>query len=127
MKKQTIPGNHQKGMSTVGIIAVVGILGLLLVSFLKVFPMYYDNIKLKTALEALQQDSKVDPKSKRSIWKALQKRLYINEVRSIEMKDVTMTRKNSQTTVTVTYETRDDFIGDLFIGGAFSESIVIDR
>ena len=127
MKKQTIPGNRQKGMSTVGIIAIVGILGFFVVSFLKVFPMYYDNNKLKSALEALQQDSKVDPKSKRAIWGSLSKRLYVNEVRSVEINDVTMTRKNGQTTVTVTYETRDDFFGNLFIGGAFSESVVIDR
>lgn len=127
MKKQTIPGNRQKGMSTVGIIAIMGIFGLLVVSFLKVFPMYYDNIKIKSALEALQQDSKVDPKSKRAIWEALSKRLYVNEVRNIAMTDVAMTRKNGQTTVTVAYETRDDFIGNLFIGGVFSESIVIDR
>jgi len=127
MKKQTIPGNRQKGMSTVGIIVIVGIFGFLVVSFLKVYPMYYDNIKIKSALESLQQDSKVDPKSKRSIWDSLQKRLYINEVRSIEMKDVSMTRKDGKTTVTVTYETREDFFGDLFIGGAFSESVVIDR
>ncbi len=127
MKKQTIPGNRQKGLSTVGIIAVVGIFGLLVVSFLKIFPMYYDNIKLKSALEALQHDSKVDPKSKRAIWESLSKRLYVNEVRSVAINDVTMKRKNGQTTVTVTYETRDDFIGNLFIGAAFSESIVIDR
>ena len=127
MKKQTIPGNRQKGMSTVGIIFIVGIFGFFVVSFFKVFPIYYDNIKLKSALEALQQDSRVDPKSKRSIWDSLQKRLYVNEVRSIGINDVTMTRKNGQTTVTVTYEAREEFFGDLFIGGAFSESVVIDR
>jgi hypothetical protein len=43
------------------------------------------------------------------------------------MNDVSMTRKDGKTTVTVTYETRDAFIGSLFIGAAFSESIVIDR
>jgi hypothetical protein len=127
MKKQTIPGNRQKGMSTVGIIAVVGIFALLLVSFLKIYPMYYDNMKLKSALEALQHDARVDPKSKRAIWGSLSKRLYINEVRHIKLEHVSMSRKDGQTTVTVTYETRDDFFGDLFIGGAFSESVVIDR
>ena len=45
MKKQTVSGSRQKGMSTIGIIAVVGIFGLLLVTFFKVFPMYYGNIQ----------------------------------------------------------------------------------
>jgi hypothetical protein len=127
MKKQTISGSRQKGVSTIGIIVIVGIFGLLLVTFFKVFPMYYGNIKLQSALEALQQDSRVDPKSKRSIWDALSKRLYINEVRHIQLEHVTMSRKDGKTTVIVAYETRDDFIGNLFIGGAFSESVVIER
>ena len=69
----------------------------------------------------------MDPKSKRSIWESLQKRLYIDEVKNIKLEHVTMVRKDGKTTVTVTYETRDTFIGNLFIGGAFSESVVIDR
>jgi hypothetical protein len=127
MKKKTISGSRQKGVSTISIIVIVGIFGLLVVTFFKVFPMYYDNIKLQSALEALQQDSQVDPKSKRSIWAALSKRLNIDEVRNIKLDHVTMSRKDGKTTVTVTYETRDDLILNLFIGGVFSESVVIER
>jgi hypothetical protein len=38
-----------------------------------------------------------------------------------------MERKDGKTTVTVSYEVRDDYVGNLFIGGKFVESIVIDR
>ena len=127
MKKQAVSGSRQKGMSTVGIIAIMGIFGLLVITFFKVFPMYYGNMKVQSALEALQQDSRVDPKSKRSIWESLKKRLYIDDVKEITLEHVTMVRKDGKTTVTVTYETRDTFMGNLFIGGAFSESVVIDR
>ena len=127
MMKHTKPGNRQKGVSTVGIIAIVGIFGLLVVTFFKVFPMYYDNFKLTSALEAIQGDSAVDPKSKKAIWESPKKRLYINEVRSIKREHVKMLRKNGKTTITVSYETRDAFIGNLFIGAIFVESAVIDR
>jgi hypothetical protein len=127
MKRLTRLGHRQKGMSTVGWIAAVGLFGLLVVSFFKVFPMYYDNFKINSALEALQGDTAVDPKSKRAIWDSLSKRLYINEVRNITREDVTMSRKDGKTTVTVAYEVRDDYVGNLFIGAKFSNSIVIDR
>ena len=127
MKKQTVSGSRQKGISTIGIIVIVGIFSFLLITFFKVFPMYYGNLKIQSALEALQQDSRVDPKSKRSIWESLKKRLYIDEVKNITLEHVTMVRKDGKTTVTVTYEIRDDLSGNLFIGGAFSESVVIDR
>ena len=127
MMRHTNQGKRQQGLSTVGIIAVVGIFGLLVVTFFKVFPMYYDNFKLTSVLEAIENDSALDPKSKKAIWEALQKRLYINEVRSITRDHVKMVRKNGKTTITVTYEVRDNFIGNLFIGASFEESAVINR
>ncbi len=127
MKRSTNPRHRQKGMSSFGWIAVFGIFALLLIMFFKVFPMYYGSYQVKSALEALTQDERVDPKSKREIWTSLQKRLYINEVRSIQREHVTMERKDGKTTVTVDWETRDNFIGPLFIGGHFVQSAVIER
>jgi hypothetical protein len=114
-------------MSSFGWIAVAGIFGFLVITFFKVFPMYYDNYKVKSVLESLQQDSEIDPKSKRAIWDSLNKRLYVNEVRSIQRENVEMVRKDGKTTVTITYRIEDEYIGNLFIGGSFVESIVIDR
>jgi hypothetical protein len=105
----------------------VGIFALLVVSFFKVFPMYYGNFQLQSVLEAIQQDGEIDPKSKRAIWSSLSKRLLINEVRSIKREHVQMNRKDGKTTITVSYETRDEFIGNLFIGASFTESVVINR
>jgi hypothetical protein len=114
-------------MSSFGWIAVFGVFAFLLITLFKVFPMYYDNFKLQSALEALQLDETIDPKSKGAIWESLKKRLYINEVRSIKREHVSMSRKDGKTTVTVTYEQRKEYIGSLFIGGRFVETIVIDR
>lgn len=127
MKRSSKQGRHQKGVSTIGIIAVVGIFALLVVSFFKVFPMYYGNFQLQSVLESIQQDGEIDPKSKRAIWDSLNKRLYVNEVRSIKREHVQMNRKDGKTTITVSYETRDKFIGNLFIGASFTESVVINR
>jgi len=127
MKRLTNSRHRQKGMSSFGWIAVVGIFGFLLITFFKIFPMFYGNYKLQSAMEAVRLDESVDSKSKREIWTSLQKRLYINEVRDIQREHVTMERKDGKTTVTVSYEVRDNYVGNLFIGGSFVESIVIDR
>jgi hypothetical protein len=119
--------NKQKGLSSVGWIAVVGFFGLLIVSFFKVFPMYYENYKVKSVLESLRQDTNIDPKSKRAIWESLSKRLYVQEARTVRREHVSMTRKGGKTTVTIDYEIRDKYIANLFIGAKFNESVVIDR
>jgi len=127
MNKSTNSKRRQSGMTSFGWIAVFGIFAILLIMFFKVFPMYYGNLQVKSSLEGLAQDAEIDSKSKRAIWESLQKRLYINEVRAVVREDVTMVRKDGKTTVTIDYEVRDNYIGNLFIGAHFVESIVIDR
>lgn len=127
MKRLTNSRHRQKGISSVGWIVVAGIFGFLLITFFKVFPMYYDSYKVSSAMDALRLDESVDSKSKREIWQSLQKRLYVNDVKDITRENVTMERKDGKTTVTVKYEKRDEYVGNLFIGGWFVESIVIER
>lgn len=127
MKSLIRSKNKQKGLSSFGWIVVVGIFALLLISFFKVFPMYYENYKVKSVLESLRQDTSIDPKSKRAIWESLSKRLYIQEARTVQRENVSMTRKDGKTTITISYENRDDYIGNLFIGASFTNSVVIDR
>ena len=127
MKNLIRSKNKQKGLSSVGWIAVVGFFGLLIVSFFKVFPMYYENYKVKSVLESVRLDPKIDPKSKRDIWESLSKRLYIQEARTVQRENVSMTRKDGKTTITIAYEIRDNYIANLFIGAKFNESVVIDR
>jgi hypothetical protein len=127
MKALTRSRRKQGGLSTAGWLGVVAIFGLLVVTFFKVFPFYYDNFKVQAALEALEEDPEIDPKSRRAIWESLQKRLFINDVRSVKRENVTMVRKDGVTTVTVKYETSDSYIANLFIGARFTEKAVISR
>lgn len=127
MNRVTKLRHRQKGFSALGWIIIAAIFGLLLITFFKVFPMYYDNFKLRSVLEGLQTDTSIDPKSKRAIWTSLQKRLHIESIKSIKRENVTMQRKDGKTTITVTYEAQEDYVGNMFIGARFVESAVIDR
>ena len=118
---------RQQGLSFVGWMAVVAIFGLLILSFFKIFPIYNENFTIQAVLTGIAEDEKIDVKSKRAIWGSLKKRLAVNEVYSIKPENVTIERKDGKTTVTITYETRRPYISNLFIGGNFTESVVINR
>lgn len=118
---------RQQGLSFVGWMAMVAIFGFLLLSFFKVFPIYNEYFTIQSVLKGLTKDEKVDFKSKRAIWESLQKRLFVNEVRSIKSENLTIQRKDGKTTITISYRTQRPYIGNLFIGGNFTESVVINR
>lgn len=127
LKNMTGTRHRQKGLSAFGILLLLIVVALIALTAVKIVPMYIENYAVKSVLESIQNDHRIDPKSKAAIWESLQKRLYINEVRYIKKEDVSMSRKKGKTTVTIEYETRVPYLGPLFIGGHFVETIVIDR
>ncbi|MFV2031204.1 MAG: hypothetical protein ACC663_01805, partial [Gammaproteobacteria bacterium] len=68
MKTMKITRHRQKGLSGVGWLALAGIFGLLIVSGIRVFPLFLENYTIKTVLTSVQGDARVDPKSRRAIW-----------------------------------------------------------
>jgi hypothetical protein len=127
LHKQVNLGYRQRGMSGIGIILILMIIALIALSAVRIVPIYLENMTVRSVLEAVQNDQRIDAKSKSAIWKSVQKRLYINEVRIISKEDVSITRENGQTIVAIEYESRRPYLGSLFIGGSFKESVVIDR
>ncbi len=127
MLKLTGTGHRQNGMTAIGLMILLGIIAIIALTAVKIIPIYIENFAIQSVLTSLQSDLDIDPKSKAAIWESLKKRLYINEVRLIKREHVTMSRKNNKTTVTIEYESRRPYLGPLFIGGHFVETIVIER
>ncbi|MCZ6487810.1 MAG: DUF4845 domain-containing protein [Gammaproteobacteria bacterium] len=119
--------NRQNGMTFIGIVMLLVVIALIALTAVKIIPIYIENYAVKSVLTSVENDHRVDPKSKAAIWESIKKRLYINEVRIIKKEHVTMSRKNGKTTVTIEYESRRPYLGPLFIGGHFVETIVINR
>ncbi|MCP4432318.1 MAG: DUF4845 domain-containing protein [Gammaproteobacteria bacterium] len=119
--------SRQKGVSGVGWLVMASIFGFFLLTFFKVFPMYYESYKITGILNTIQEDPSIDVKSKRAIWDKMQKTFYIDNIDSIKAEHVKMSRKNSQTTISINYERRTPFVANLFLVGKFNQTIVIDR
>lgn len=120
-------GRRQHGLSFVGWMALVAIFGLLIVSLFKVFPMYSENFTIRSILDGLKDEQKIDFKSRRAVWDTIFKRLSVNNIYSIKRDHLKMERKNGKTTITIAYEVQHPYIANLYIVGKFSESVVIDR
>jgi len=119
--------HRQNGMTFIGIALLLVVIGAIALTAVRIVPIYIENFAVKSVLTAVENDQRIDPKSKAAIWGSIKKRLYINEVRLIKKEHVSMSRKNGKTTVTIEYESRRPYIGPLFIGGHFVETIVINR
>lgn len=119
--------SSQNGMTTLGWIIVIAIGGMIVLTGLKIIPMYMEYYQVRSVFDSLVTDTSLDARSKRDLSKAILKRLRINSIRYIKQEDLSFTREDSKTTVSIEYEVRKPYVDQLFIGGSFSYSVVIDR
>lgn len=117
----------QKGLTTIGWLAVIAIFGSIVLTGFKIIPMYLEFFNVKAVMESVAKDTALDPKSKRDLWQAIDKNLLINSVRDLKQENFSFTRKDGVTTIRVDYEVRKPYIAELFIGANFSHQVEINR
>ncbi len=119
--------HSQQGLTTIGWIVVIAIFGSIVLTGFKILPMYMEYFQVKSVMDSVVEDTSLDPKSRKDLWTAINKRLYINSVRDLKKEDFTFSRKDGVTTITADYEVRKPYIAELFIGANFTYSVEINR
>ncbi len=113
--------SKQQGLTFIGLLLVLGIIGIITLSVLKVFPVYMEHFAVKTALETLENDPGIKNMSVSEIRGLLRKKLDVNQVTSINAKDAKISRSTGEITMKVEYEVRKDYFGNVDIILSFSD------
>ena len=114
-------------MTTIGWILIIAIFSSILLTGFKVLPFYLEYFQVRSVLDSVVEDQSLDPKSKRQLWEAINKRLRVNQSRSVKREHLTFVRKDAVTTITVAYRVEKPYIAQLFIGADFEYSVEIKR
>ena len=128
MLKQGLNYKQQKGFTLTGWIVVLAIflyfayLGMILT------PRVIENHTMDRILESLKEEPGVTQKSKREIWRLIENRLIVNQVRSVTQDDFTIEKESDNTvTVYLEYEDRIHFAGNIYIVFEREKSVELVR
>ena len=106
----------QRGVGIVGILFLVAIIGLLIVVALKLYPGYYEAMKIRTSMNGLAQDAEAPTMNRATAWRALEKRLDINGVSTQRVRelregfDVQYDKETRKRVMRLAYEFRTDLL-----------------
>ena len=118
--------NRQAGMTGIGWLIVLGLIGFFAVVAIRVTPMYLESFSVAGAVESLKSEPLVTQKSPAEIMSLLLKRFDVNDIDSVDpKKDIKIQKSNGVLTVTVDYETRRPLMANLDVVGRFKESVEI--
>lgn len=120
-----ISRSGESGLTFIGLLILLGLIGFFTLLVLKIGPIYLDHYKVKMSLEGLRSDPDLASRSKEEVMRSLQKRWDIDMVDSVTKDDVTITKDINQINVRVAYDVAKPLFGNLDVLVHFDDSIEV--
>ncbi len=112
---------RQRGMTGIGWLAILGLMSIIVLAALRLFPVYMDAMSIGSAVESLEKDADVFT-GVNDVRSRLDKRFAINNIGFLTRDDVKITRDGSFYLVDVDYESRVPFMYNIDFVVSFSYS-----
>lgn len=112
----------QGGMTLIGFIIVLGVIGFFAYIGMKLVPMYSEFYAVKQALKGLQQEPGIANRDPAKIQDLFFRRLYISYAENVKPANVKIERADGGWVMSVDYEVRKPLMGNLDVVGKFAAS-----
>ena len=109
----------QRGITLIGFILVLGVVGVFIYMGMKLIPMYSEYYSVKQALAGLAKEPGITENDPAKIKDLFFRRLYISYAENIKPADVKIVRKDAGYLMTVEYEVRKPLIANIDVVGKF--------
>lgn len=117
----------QRGMTLIGWVIVVGILGVFALAGMRLLPVYLEYFKISSVLKGLDQEMEGERATMQAIRSYVQKRFDVESVNIIDEDDLLVERKGSVFEVRAQYDHRVPFVGNVDFTVAFDTAVEVDR
>lgn len=112
---------QQRGMTFLGYVIVLGVIGFFAIMIMKLVPIYIEHQAVVAALNAVSQQPATS--TAQNIRSSIDKRFAVDNVTVIKASDFRINRAKGKTVVSIDYEAKTSFIGNLYLMVKFSESV----
>jgi Domain of unknown function (DUF4845) len=114
---------RQRGMSAIGLLFVLMIIGFLATCAIKLLPHYIDSWTLNSFISKSIEDSEYQGMSIREIRSKISKYMDVNRLESIKAKELKISKKKGVTLIDAGYEKRVPFMFNIDVVIKFDELI----
>ena len=118
---------NEKGITLIGMLIMAVFLGLFALATIKLLPVYLEYGKVQSTLAKIKTELDGEGPNPELIYRSLERRFDIEDVRRIYFRDVKVTRQPRSYIVQAKCEGRVYYIGNLYLVADFDTSVEIMR
>jgi len=117
--------HHQRGMTAIGWLLVLGLIAFFTLITLRLVPMYLEYAKVSSAFESLENEPGITRMSKHEIISVLQKRFDVNDINNVSLKDAKISKEEGRLKVGIHYERREHLMSNIDVVGTFDKQVEV--
>ncbi len=113
----------QRGMTGVGWLIVLALIGFFIMLALKLVPIYLENYNVKTVLNSLKEEPYITKKSPMEIKRLLKKRFDISYINGVDSNKVTIKKHKGVMDIGIAYQVRSHIVGNVDLLVSFDDKV----
>jgi len=117
--------HHQKGMTAIGWMLVLGLIAFFTLITLRMLPLYLEFGKVASTLESLKEQPNITKQTKSEIVKLVRKRFDVNDVDNVDPKLIKVSMDKGVLKVGINYERREHLVGNVDIVAIFDKQVEV--
>ena len=118
---------RQRGMTFLGIVTILAILGAGLYAGIRLVPVFLEYTKVARALEQVRDEHAAIDTNPQLIRNSLERRWDVEDINSIGWNEVEIKRTSEGYDVRATYKVEQPFIANVFLLAKFDKSVTIKQ
>lgn len=116
---------RQRGATFIGMVVIVAILGLGLYSAIRLTPLYFEYMAIVRALEQTAKEHAGGPTSPAELRNALERRWTIEDIKSVDPKEIDIRKAGSSYTMRAWYRAEAPFVANVSLVVDFDKSVTV--
>jgi hypothetical protein len=117
--------SRQRGATFIGMVVIVAILGFGLYAGIRLTPMYFEYLEVVRALDQTAKESNGNPVSPMQLRAQLDRRWTVEDIKSIQPKDIEIHKSNDGWTMRAWYRAEVPFIANVSLVADFDKSVTV--
>ena len=123
--RQPAAPRRQRGMTFIGLLCILALLGLIGYAGLRLVPLYLNYMKVARSIEATATELKSDNPDPGAIRRSLEKHWQIEDISSVEAKEVEIVKNEGGVSLHVSYDDAAPYIQNVSLSVHFDKTVKV--
>jgi hypothetical protein len=116
---------HQQGMTFIGLLFVLGLVGVIVYAGIRLAPVYLTYMQVARAMTATATEFKSDNPDPANLRRALEKHWEIEDITAVDVKDIEIVKGDDGVTMHVAYDEPVPYIANVSLSVHFDKTVKV--